>query len=52
MGASKTMQKASKVVDQNLVGASCDTDKLAFSTARTADVSVDERIKLAKHVIV
>lgn len=52
-GASNTVQKPlMKVVDRNLSGGSCNADKLAFSKAKPADISVDERIDLAQHVIV
>ncbi|DAC81726.1 TPA_asm: hypothetical protein [Stylophora coral adintovirus] len=40
-----------KLVDRNLSGGSCNADKLAFSKAKPADISVDERVDLAKHVV-
>ncbi|PFX20894.1 Retrovirus-related Pol polyprotein from transposon 17.6 [Stylophora pistillata] len=41
-----------KLVNRILSGGSCNADKLAFSKAKPADISVDERINLAQHVIV
>lgn len=53
MGASNTVQKPlMKLVDRNLSGGSCNADKLAFSKAKPADISVDERVDLAQHIIV
>ena len=53
MGASNTVQKPlMKLVDRNLSGGSCNADKLAFSKAKPAEISVDERVDLAQHVIV
>ncbi|PFX13076.1 hypothetical protein AWC38_SpisGene22872 [Stylophora pistillata] len=37
---------------RNLSGGSCNADKLAFSKAKPADSSVDDRVDLAQHVIV
>ncbi|XP_022785634.1 uncharacterized protein LOC111325979 [Stylophora pistillata] len=53
MEASNTVQKPlMKLVDRNLSGGSCNADKLAFSKAKPAEISVDERVDLAQHVIV
>ncbi|PFX19219.1 hypothetical protein AWC38_SpisGene16384 [Stylophora pistillata] len=41
-----------KLVDRHLSGGSCNADKLAFSKVKPVDISVDERIDLAQHVIV
>lgn len=53
MGASNTVQKPlMKLVDPNLSGGSCNAYKFAFSKAKPADISVDERVDLAQHIIV